>query len=366
MSMYVFLKKLSKKILYFMFAILDTGVVKLHTNGKKKMWCFRFFGHTLFASHNHAKVNNDAIIYFKINRNSSYSLKCIQGWINIANELGYRFIFVCDNNILRYQIYRKCYFEHLNFSFIKSKRIKLSKVKKNLYNKYWKKATIAHLTPFYCAKKANIVNHWDIDADDTIFLIDAKKGAKILKEAERIAIERNINAFSLDMWRSKSNGVHWSLGVLFVHDTIDFMTIFKNENSLEWTKYYSDFEWAFNLDWYMSYLKKYKNINIDTFYVENCYFIHFGELLFCPYSSWICLWKNNKIIYPILKYIYQSDIGELDIADCIKVDVNIKEEESVHFFENELPSDRFIDSKHRRLCNMTNFAASSKNELKIK
>ncbi len=364
--MFHFFKKILKKILYFVFAILDTGVVKLHTNGNHKLWCFRLFGHNIFTSRNPIKLQENTIIYFKINRISKYSLKCIQGWINIANELGYRFIFVCDNNILRYQIYRNCYFDHLNFSFIKSKRIKLFRVKKNLYNKFWKKATIAHLTPFYCAKKANIVNHWDIDADDTLFLIDAKKGAQILKAAEKIAIEKDINAFSLDMWRSKSNGVHWSLGILFIHDTIDFMNIFKNENSLEWTEKYKDYDCAFNLDWYMSYLKKYKNIKIDTFYVENCYFIHFGELLFSLYNSWICLWKNNKIIYPILKYIYKSDIGELDIADCIKIDVNIKEEESIHFFENEVPYDRFLDPKLRQLCNMTNFAASSKNELKIK
>lgn len=361
-------KKIGKILRNILWSILDFGLVKINTNDGHKGFIFRFFGINLFKIEKNikkTKLSKDRIIYFKINRNTSYTIKCIQGWINIANELKYPFVFVCDNSKLRYEIYRKCYFNNCDIKFIRSMKIKTRKAAKNLYTKYWKNATYAHLTPFYHAKSRNVMDFWNIDADDTIILLKPKRVAEVLKEVEKKAIKQNINAFSLDMWRSKTHGIHWSLGILFIHDTINFCDVFEKQDNLEWTKNYTEYSDVFNLDWYMSYLKKYESYNIDTFYIENCHFIHWGELIFSPYTSWVCSWKDGKIKYPILKSIYNNEIGELDIADCIKIDIGISDNESLEYFENEIPTDRFLTDKLRKLCHMENFANNSKGIMKI-
>lgn len=363
-------KKAGKFIRNIIWAILDTGFVRVKTNDGHKSIIFRFLGISIFNIDKNKKqlnLESDRIIYFKINRNVNYTLKCIQGWINIANELKYPFIFVCDNNELRYNIYRNCYFENSNIKFIKSMKIKTRKGVKNLYTKHWKNATYAHLTPFYHAKKQGVCNFWNIDADDTTILLKPKRAAQALKEVEKLAIKKDINAISLDMWRSKTLGVHWSLGVLFIHDTIDFCKVFENQNDIEWTKKYLDYSDAFNLDWFMSYLKKYKSYKIETFYIENCHFIHWGELIFSPYTSWICSWKDGKIKYPILNSIYNNKvISELEIADCLKIDIGITDNECNDYFENEIPTDRFLTDKLRSLCHMEEFANKSEGIMKIK
>ena len=89
------IKKVNKIFNNIMWGIFDFGLIKIKTNDGHAAYVFRVFGLNLFKigkTKVKRTLSNDRIIYFKINRTATYSLKCIQGWINVANELKYPFV----------------------------------------------------------------------------------------------------------------------------------------------------------------------------------------------------------------------------------------------------------------------------------
>lgn len=304
--------------------------------------------------------NSKKIIYLKINRYDGYTLMCIQNWLNTVELLNSDYFFVCDNDRLKVDVLRFLHFKDENIKFMCSKRFALRHTAENLTGKLTN-VLLAHLTPFYHAKAHNITKHWDIDADDTMFCIDPKKTAEILAAVEKEAEVQNIAAFSLDMWRTRTNGKHWSLGILFINDCIDFCSIFDSAADFSWIhRWYSDYADQINLDWYFSYLKDVRQLNIQTFYVENCYFIHFGNLLRQPIYSSIYLWRDDSLIFPILRYIYCNErLGCLKIADCKKINVSIDFSDSLSFFENEICAMKYVPIQNRQLYQMQDFCTKT-------
>lgn len=306
-------------------------------------------------------IQQKRIVYFKINREADYTMMCVQHWINIADILNAKLYFVCDNKNLERTIVRNSTFRDGSTCFIRSRRRELKHIAENIYTDFWGNATYAHLTPFYHAQENGFAKYWTIDADDTMFLLAPHRVAQILQDAEIIAEEKNASAFSLDMWRSKTLGRHWSLGIVYIRNNGDLCRLFEKNEDLNWTE---DYQWVgtpFNIDWFFNYLKDHKLACIESFYVENCYFIHWGDLMRNTVGSGIFIWSDGKLILPIMKSVYQNErLGTVPIADCWKIDIGLDELESRAFMENELSLARLCGKGLRELNGLGNFCRETK------
>ena len=357
---------------------LDCGWVVIHTyNPDMRCRKFRLFGRTLYSSESRGGGKTDRevgcrddalpVFYLKVNRDEPYTLICVQEWINVITELGADFYFVCDNKMLEYKILRSCYFKDGDIKFIRSIGRPIRPVAQNLYTDFWKCATYAHLTPFYHSKGHGIKKYWNIDADDTTILLKPSNAARALRKVEELSERERIAAVSLDMWRSRTHGRHWSLGVLYINDEIDFCSIFEANKDLKWAEEFKEYETAFNLDWFFTYLKNHNKANIQTFYIDNSFFIHWGGwFLLDPISSGIYFWKEGKVTFPILKDIFRNtELGVLDIADCYKISVGVDEAEGLKILENEICRIKYFTRQKRKLIQARKFAEDTEFFIRI-
>lgn len=276
------------------------------------------------------------VFYLKVNNISNTSIQCIQHWVNIVGWMKADFYFVCDNPLLEQLIYERVHFDNKNIKFIKSVHYPLNRIVRNLSTSFWKKATYAHLTTFYHAQKNKIRNFWNIDADDTMLLVEAPRAAEILKKAKNYADENNLSAFSLDMHTSRTHGIHWSFGITYTRFNIDWMSIFQNVNDSSWMKNYLGlFDTEMNLDWYLTYLRDVKDVKNSTFYVDNFHFMHYGDFMLNPISWHISHWKNGEVYYPILRHVFNNtDLARIPISTrSIKID-SIESEECCYDYIN--------------------------------
>lgn len=277
------------------------------------------------------------VFYLKVNNISNTSIQCIQHWVNIVGWMKADFYFVCDNPLLEQLIYERVHFDNKNIKFIKSVHYPLNRIVRNLSTSFWKKATYAHLTTFYHAQKNKIRNFWNIDADDTMLLVEAPRAAEILKKAKNYADENNLSAFSLDMHTSRTHGIHWSFGVSHIINNVKISKLLDFGKS-DWYKHYLGIE-PKNLDWYMNYLKDFMpNYKVMSYCINNLLFLHDTEFFTAGWLSFM-QYKNEVIEYPIFKKFYElDDIGLAYIPlhkDVIKFDLNIEEKEGLDFlFDN--------------------------------
>lgn len=299
------------------------------------------------------------VFYLKINRDAPYTIECIQMWLDVIKAIGADYYFVCDNKWLEHKVLKSCFFPNRDIKFISSFGKNRIHNAENLYTGNWKNATYAHLTPFYHAKQNGYENFWSIDADDTFFLMNADRTALALKYAQNYALDSRMDIISLDMWLSRTCGRHWSFGVTYVDaGRVDYTEIFDNIGSRAWMGSYNDIEEIFNLDWFFTYLRDKKEINVGSFYVEGCWFVHFGNFISNPIYSWINYWESGKIHYPILESVYNNEeIGCLNIADKIfSIDVGASKEEGMKILENRVCKSRYFKKKQHKLFNNETFA----------
>lgn len=287
-----------------------------------------------FFSHDVKK--DRPFFYLKVNANSLYTINCLQQWIKVVEALQADYIIICDKPELKKRILEKVHFRKRNVKFITSKVSVLKKYIKNITTKNWEKAGYAHLTTFYHAKKHNISHFWNIDADDTFLCAIPEKIVKLLEMAQNKAINNDIALFSFDMWRSRTKGRAWTFGITYVNNTKKVVDKIKNNHDKSWQEKYKDVDNGINIDWFITYLKDNNILNIETFYTENIYFIHYGsEGLFLNnmVGCNICYWDNNYVHYPIIENIFKNDkLGKIPIAnDCINFDCNYKIEKSIEF-----------------------------------
>ena len=280
--------------------------------------------------------NSHPAIYLKVNAIKYFSLACIKHWINIVEQLGYDYYIICDKKQVQEKIEESIIFPNGNIKFIKSHTsLKQKLLAKKFSDKNWYKAALAHMTTFWHSKKIDAEYFWNIDADDTAFLIEADKVAKILLEVEQYAKDNKIPIFSLDMWRSWSQAKHWSFGITFTSNNTNWLEIFKKANR-NWFHFYDNYRLdVTNLDWFFTYLKDACKMDIKTFYIENMRFIHFCEFGGRKKDGGLCYWENKKIHYPLYEYVLKDEtIGVLPIPEEIiqfKSDAN--EEYCLNFYK---------------------------------
>lgn len=347
----LFVKNIYKRLTKLLWRIASNGVISIHlkdTNTTVRGVCL--MGNPVFRKCTGPRGGGESVMYFKINRNTAYTLDCIQAWLDIADALNADYYFVCDNCYLKYKILNQCYFKDTDIKFISSKGMSINKIANSLYTGNWKGATHAHLTPFYHAKKHGIKQFWNIDADDTTILLSAEKAAGALREAANIAISENIAALSLDMWISRTKGRHWSFGVTFINDKVDYLGIFKKNTDLSWTSSYQRLDFQFNLDWFFTYLRDNKYANIKTFYIDDCMFIHWGDFIANPFYSWVNIWKNGKVFFPILENVFGDEqTGVIDNCADYKISVQASEEEGKKMLETQISHIRTMSMQQQML-----------------
>lgn len=274
--------------------------------------------------------NYDEVFYLKINDVKEYSLRCLQKWIDIANEFSGKVYIVCDNDKVKKQILKDIVFYDDDVEFIGTRIKKILPYVKAISDKFWYKAVWAKLAIFLHAKEHNYTNFWKIDADDTLFILPIERVKEFLQNAKNIAIKQEIKAFSLDMHTSKLYGKYWSFGVCYIDNTIDWFSIFKEKMSSSWKNdYRKNYYEPMNLDWFFTYLRDIGIVNIGTFYIDNVYFVHYGDRS-SNFVTKIYHWENGQFIFPLLelcglnnkenKNIYEKviKIGEFNFNESRK------------------------------------------------
>ncbi len=309
------------------FKFLNFTLIKYRTNGRE--YNIEYFPKTKEI------INKDVpFFYLKVNSYSEYTIKALQHWIDIINYMNGDFIIICDKDRLKKFILKEVKFYNENIKFIKSIKKPLRKIVKEIITGFWAKAAHAHLTTFFHAQKYKIQEFWNVDADDTIIAASPKEVACLLKKVEQYAIDNDISLFSYDMWRSRTRAKAWTFGVTYTRNNSQLVELFKKADR-KWQKDYINCDQALNIDWFCTYLKNNNLAKIETFYFENCYFLHMGDFIFDPVGKFISCFKSNKVIFPLLCNLYNNyKMGEIPVSnDCIKIDTLKDVKDSLNFIQ---------------------------------
>lgn len=314
-------------------------------DGKLRRICFLNFSLFLygkydgkkFCSFNIKKIINKQsdkpIFYLKVNRNIEDTILCLQRWIDIINDFNADFYILCDNEGLKDRILKNVTFYSPDIKFIKSKRNVFQKIlncQKIASN--WVNAACAHLSVFEHANSINASKYWNVDADDSLFLIDNNKVIEILNNAENYAETNNLDLFSFDFWATKTKGIHWSFGITFQRNTKNYFDLL-NKYIINWNDY-KNYTSVHNIDWVFTFLKNSQTINAKSFYVENLYFIHFGRFFSDLKNANIAYWNNGKMYWPIWAEIFKDSRGIMNIPnteDIVKFSLLIEKDECLNF-----------------------------------
>ena len=270
--------------------------------------------------------------YLKINREEDFAFSNLLRWIRVAMISDSKCYILCDKIELIEKIKEKLW-NGYTVSFIKSDKSAFSeKIVQMIACKRWKNAAYAHLTTFLHAKKMQHTYFWNIDADDTQLCLSDDRIKELLDVAEEYAEKNNIDAFSLDMWRSKTQGKHWSFGITYINGSLNWENLLYYHSQNELYKMRIEEERG-NIDWFFTDLRSTTDFKLETFYFENLKFIHYSDDFFKkPVSAGFYHWKNNKLIHPIILYCFGiEEIGKFNIyKDVIKLDIGIKDDEATN------------------------------------
>ena len=280
-------------------------------------------------------VPTNKCFFLKINNNNTMAYRCIQKWLDVVNKLDRDYAFICDNGALKKHLLNHISFpDNKKIVFIRSKRKRLYKYTKALtFNSIgWRKMTVAHMMPFYLIN-SDVELCWHVDADDTFFVLDANDVAKVITNVEELMLKKSYDALSLDMWASRYEGKHWTFGVACIKNRINYRKLFENPNK-EWTH----IEPVHNFDGYFTYLYDIGIHNIGTFYVENSFFVHYGDALRYPIKWPISFWRDGVIHFPILKSVFMDKKrGAIPIVkNAIKIDIGLNKARSMYLLNNML------------------------------
>ena len=225
---------------------------------------------------------SDSAIYIKINRDEDYSIHCIEYWISVAKCTQYPLYIVSDNESLNAKINSRVHEDSKLIYINSTDEDNVMQICKSIASPKWQKAANAHMTTFYHAQKNAIKAFWNIDADDTIFLLKPEKLSNALRIVESYAQNNDIDIMSLDMWWSLYKGKFWSLGVSYVrNENINWMETLLFHRTDE--KYCLKREKLLKssilipadcIDWYFDYLMREQICELRTFYIYNTDFIH--------------------------------------------------------------------------------------------
>ena len=299
--------------------------------GKKSSKFFCSFRLNNLFKYNQNK--SDEVFYLKVNRNIDDTFINLQYWIDIVNITKGKAVIMCDNPLLIKRILNTIIFPKMDIEFIKSVHRPFKKVlKKQKIAIKWINAACAHLTVFWHAQKHNYINHWNIDADDALFLMSPQRAVSFLKTAKDYADTNKLNLFSFDFWATKTKGRHWSFGITYQKNNIDYFKLL-TENKINWNDY-KKYTTVHNIDWVYTFLRDIGKLNIKTFYTDYLYFIHWGRFLGDMRNSYIVYWENGKMVWALWAHIFEDKRGIFNIpedSNIIKLNFNITKKECLDY-----------------------------------
>ena len=256
--------------------------------------------------------------------------------------------FVCDNLEMEESICKSICLPNKNFKFIKSDRHTLKPEIKKILHKVerqsmWERIAYSMITPFIHAAKNNVAISYNIDADDILLCVKPEKIKQAFLKAEEYAMSNNIDLFNIDMFFSKSFGIHWSFGVVLctnpqkcleaIKSNTNWRTNYKliNQFKLSWLNKFN-----FNVDWLFTFLRDTKQLNMQTFYIEKALVAHMPDIILEHGWAFMLQWKDNNTHFPILSDFYKRETWDsVQIpSECIKIDVDLKEDDYKKFLCN--------------------------------
>ena len=276
------------------------------------------------------------IYYLKVNQDVVCTYKNLQNWMNVISGIeDAQMVIIADNPDVVRKIVNV---NHLykNTTFISSERTnpELVEIAEHATDERWRNAGYAHLTTFLHAREhAPGQPFWNIDADDTYFCVSAERLRQILLEAEKMAHERGYAAYSLDMNRTITRGVHWSFGITYTDHSPDWIPMMKKAcKNPEWECAKEALD-SPNIDWFFTWLGLHTDVRLGTFYVDNLRFVHFAvDLLRSSWFAGILHWKDGKLYLPMLRDLFQINAaqGEIRIPEDVdRINIGLDEEESL-------------------------------------
>lgn len=295
----------------------------------------------------HRPKNNQRIFYLKVHRVHRTSFDCIRQWLDVAEKMNAFIYFVCDNPEMELKIKQMC-LPNRFFAFIKSDRHTLKPEIKKILHKVerqamWERIAYSMITPFIHAAKNKAAISYNIDADDILLCVEPEKIKQAFLKAEEYARSNNIDLFNIDMFFSKSFGVHWSFGVVLCTNPQKCINAIKsntnwrtnheliNQFKLSWLNKFN-----FNVDWLFTFLRDTKQLNMKTFYIEKALVAHMPDIILEHGWAFMLQWKDNNTHFPILSDFYKREIWDsVPIPnECIKIDIDLKEDDYKKFLGN--------------------------------
>ncbi len=278
------------------------------------------------------------VYYLKANTLNNYTYNNIINWINIiAPGKDSTVYLLCDNEeIVRVLLEMNPDIKEL-VNVIQSERGELMfrEIAQKTLADSWYPAGFAHLTTFLHAARNGYESFWNIDADDTFFSAEISESKQILRSVESYAKEEGIHAFSFDMHVSRTGGAHWSFGITYIDNSVNWFNVI-----YRYLDEYQDMRKVFNngtdnLDWYFTFLRNRAKVRLESFYVENMLFLHFrGDLIYRVPPDGIFYWKDGRYVQIIQQYIFdKEDEGSIEIpSDLVRIDIGIDFEKSKKYF----------------------------------
>lgn len=280
------------------------------------------------------------IYYLKINRDENYTFRNLRRWLKVAKADNAEHIYVlCDSNELRKKVLEKIpeHMDSVEWIYSDRTRADVVEIVENLVVDKWKNAAYAHLTTFTHASSCGYSEFWNIDADDTFFCLSTERTVELLETVRDYSQNEAIMMMSLDMWRTRYVGIHWTFGITYTNNSIDWVQIIREYLSSNKGEMLSHMKLCKNVDSLFTYIGEMSPYRIESFYFENLRFIHYSDdMMRRWFDSGMMIYRNGKIEFPIVAYCFElEDIGFLDISpDVIRLDMNISAQESIEALIN--------------------------------
>ena len=283
------------------------------------------------------------VFYLKINRHTPTTWHYLKMWLDIAEQFPvFKIYIICDNPNLQTFVTNRIRQDVSDYDveFITSARDseELKYIVDNAIIPHWKAAAYAHLTTFIHARDNGYKNFWNIDADDIGLYAKPRKIAKLLKNVKDCAKEKSFLMLSLDIWRTTTQGGHWSFGVVYTDDAANVLELMKTHcKDSELFEKYGKVSCGLNLDCYCSYLKDAGAQGIETFCAENLRVIHdIVNVYQNPTYGGIRYWKGGRLYFDILCNAFgMGEAGSMPVyKDILNFDFGITEIESINYLKN--------------------------------
>lgn len=285
------------------------------------------------------------VFYLKINRLVADTRRYLLSWLEAISKIpNSKAYIICDKPDLTNFIKASINFDGLDCEFMESNRnsSELNYIVDNAIVKKWKFAAYAHLTAFLHARDMGYKDFWGIDADDIKLYISPQRIAELLIATKNYANANKINLFSLDIWTTWIAGCHWTFGVVYTDNSVEWINIMrehcKDPNLFE---RYDKVGSGINIDWFCTYLRTIKAAKIETFYFENLRMVHDAGNPYLNLLGSMRYWENNKLKFSIFD-TDTSEVVSLPIPnEIIQLDMGLSPNEAMEVLKKDIDLPRF-------------------------